>query len=118
MLLWKEPGWVREDPPRRKRSLGNLGLEFESEPETNTANAAILQRRIGKAGALLLQTCIIDEWINASLTNDAAKVRVVEDIRHGRVEGHVQPLFYLKVFLTLQFTGVRPPFPQPSPPTF
>src|SRR5713226_2118396 len=98
-FLRKEPGRVREDPPRRKRSLENLGLELESEPETNAPDAAILQRRIGKAGALLLQTRIIDEWIDASLTDDTAKVRVVEDIRHGRVEGHVQPLFYLKVFV-------------------
>ncbi len=72
-FLRKESGRVRE-APRRKRSLKNLGLEFECEAETNTANAAMLQRRIGKAGPLLLQTRVIDEWINASLTDDAAEV--------------------------------------------
>jgi len=38
--------------PRPKRSLENLGLELESEPETNAPDAGILQPRIGKAGAL------------------------------------------------------------------
>ncbi len=51
-FLRKESGTVHEVRPRRKRALENLGLEFESEPETNAPDAAILQRRIGKAGAL------------------------------------------------------------------
>jgi len=35
---------------RPKRLLENLGLELTSQPETNAPDAAILQRRIGKAG--------------------------------------------------------------------
>src|SRR5713226_104615 len=106
-FLRKEPGRVREDHPRRKRSLENLGLELEREPETNAPDAAILQRLVGEAGALLPQTGVIDEWINTSLTDDAAKVRVVEDICHGRVEDYVQPLFYLEVFGKREVAGVR-----------
>ncbi len=37
---------------RPKRLLENLGLELKSQPETNAPDAAILQRRIGKAGPL------------------------------------------------------------------
>jgi hypothetical protein len=40
------------DPPQPKRSLENLGLELKSQPETNAPDAAILQRRIGKADPL------------------------------------------------------------------
>ncbi len=80
-------------------------LELESEPEADAAEAAVLQCRVAETGELLMQARIIDERINAS--THATKVRVVENIGHGRVENHVQPLFYFKIFVKREIAGVR-----------
>src|ERR1700739_847254 len=80
-------------------------LELEGEPEADAAEAAVLQSRVAEAGELLRQARIIDERINAS--TDATKVRVVENIGHGGVKNHVQPLFHFKVFVKREVAGVR-----------
>jgi hypothetical protein len=48
-IFWKVKGRVGRDPPRRKRALESLRLEFRSEPGTNAAEAVIRQRPVGEA---------------------------------------------------------------------
>jgi hypothetical protein len=86
-------------PP--KRTPENFDLEFESKAETNAADATILKCWIPKTSELLLQSRIIEKGI------DGAKVGVVEDIVHGHVPHHIQPLFYLKAFVQREVAGVR-----------
>ena len=90
---------MRTLPP--KRATENFGLEFESDPKTNAAEAAILERRVSKTGELLLQARIIEKGI------DSAKVRVVEDIVHRHVPHDIQPLFYFNAFVQREVASVR-----------
>jgi len=86
-------------PP--KPAIETLGLEFESEPKANAADATTLKCRIPKTSELLLQSRIIEKGI------DGAKVGVVEDIVHRHVPHRIQPLFYLKAFVQREVAGVR-----------
>ena len=86
-------------PP--KRATENFGLEFESDPKTNAAEAAILERWVSKTRELLLQSRIIEKGI------DGAKVGVVEDIVHRHVPHDIQALFYFNAFVQREIPGVR-----------
>ena len=65
-------------------------------PKRMLRKPPFLQCRVAETGELLMQARIVDERIKAS--TDATKVRVVENIGHGRVARKSRPasLFTLK----------------------